>query len=248
MTHLPTHPYLLHPRTGEPLRAIGRLRSGRLVWPQLGAAPDPPADPGPGQPPANPATDPGTGQPPANPGAGQPHTDPANKDEIPAGDKRAILADLAKERDKRQALEKQLGELAPLKQIAELLGGKPTGDGKTDLEQLTERLSKHEEDLATEKQARWRAEIAASKGLTLQQAARLQGSTREEMEADAAELLTLFPAPPAGPRNPAPDPTQGSRGAQPPDLDAQIAAAQKSGNVREVIRLQKQKLTSTVQQ
>lgn len=31
-----THPYLLHPRTGEPLRAVGVLPNGRVVWPIMG--------------------------------------------------------------------------------------------------------------------------------------------------------------------------------------------------------------------
>ena len=237
MTHLPTHPHLLHPRTGDPLRAIGRTRSGRLIWPQLGAAPEPPGNPGTGQPPAG---DPPTPPPPADPASPPaPPTDPPAGDKPlgPGGEKA-----LREEREARKALEKKLAALAPLEQLAEMLGGKPTGDGKTDLEQLTERLSRHEEDLASERQARWRAEIAADKGLTLQQAARLQGATREELEADAAELLTLFPATPAGPRNPAPDPSQGARGTQPPDLEAQIAAAQKEGDWRKVIALQRQKL------
>ncbi|MFE7869754.1 hypothetical protein ACFUYE_05315 [Micromonospora humida] len=240
MTHLPTHPYLRHPRTGDPLRAIGRLRSGRLVWPQLGAAPDP--DPATGQPPA----DPGTGQPPA-PGAVQPPATPPAGDPAKPGD--APLGPggekaLREEREARKALEKQLAELAPLKQLAEALGGKPTGDGKTDLERLTERLTQHETELASERAARYRAEVAAAKGLTPQQAARLQGATREELEADADALLALFPAAPAGPRAPAPDPSQGARGTQPLDLEAQIAAAQKDGDVRKVIALQKQKLAN----
>lgn len=33
---LPVHPFLLHPRTGAPLRAAGILRSGRVVWPIMG--------------------------------------------------------------------------------------------------------------------------------------------------------------------------------------------------------------------
>lgn len=37
-----------------------------------------------------------------------------------------------------------------------------------------------------------RAEVAADKGLTAKQAARLVGTTREELEADADELLTEF--------------------------------------------------------
>ncbi|QDY06157.1 hypothetical protein FJK98_02425 [Micromonospora sp. HM134] len=137
-------------------------------------------------------------------------------------------------------------------QLAQTLGGQP-GDGKTDLERLTERLTKHEEELSTERAARYRAEVAAAKGLTPQQAARLRGATREELEADADELLALFPAAaapagpaaaPTGPRTPAPDPSQGARGTQPPDLEAQIAAAQKEGDFRKVIALQKQKLAN----
>jgi hypothetical protein len=33
---LPVHPTLVHPRTGEPLRAVGVLDSGRVVWPIMG--------------------------------------------------------------------------------------------------------------------------------------------------------------------------------------------------------------------
>lgn len=40
-TCLPVHPTMRHPRTGEPLRAIGRVR-GRLIWPVMGAEDDPP--------------------------------------------------------------------------------------------------------------------------------------------------------------------------------------------------------------
>jgi hypothetical protein len=35
---LPVHPFLRHPLSGEPLRAIG-IVGGRLVWPVIGAAP-----------------------------------------------------------------------------------------------------------------------------------------------------------------------------------------------------------------
>src|SRR5690606_40101172 len=52
----------------------------------------------------------------------------------------AGLKALQKEREARKALERQLAELAPLKQLADLLGGKSTGDAKTDLERLTERM------------------------------------------------------------------------------------------------------------
>jgi hypothetical protein len=45
---------------------------------------------------------------------------------------------------------------------------------------------------ATLKADKLRAEVAADKGLTLKQARRLQGSTRDELEKDADELLTEF--------------------------------------------------------
>lgn len=40
-----------------------------------------------------------------------------------------------------------------------------------------------------------RAEVATAKGLNAAQAKRLQGATRDELEADADELLDAFPAP-----------------------------------------------------
>ncbi|GLY21688.1 hypothetical protein [Micromonospora sp. NBRC 101691] len=170
-----------------------------------------------------------------------PPVDPPKEDEPlgPAGKKA-----LDEERAARKELERKLAALAPLEQLAQALGGKATGDGKTDLERLTERLTQHETEIAAERAARYRAEVAAAKGLTPQQAARLQGATREELEADADALLALFPAAPAGPRNPVPDPSQGPRGTQPPDLEAQIAAAQAKGDYRAVIALQQSKLAN----
>jgi hypothetical protein len=38
-TDLPIHPTLVHPHTGEPLRAVG-IVAGRTIWPTLGASPD----------------------------------------------------------------------------------------------------------------------------------------------------------------------------------------------------------------
>jgi hypothetical protein len=212
---LPVHPTLTHPRTGLPLVAVGFRRDGRVIWPQLGGdGTDPPADP-----PANPPA----GPPPADP----PRVDPPDEPLGPGGKKA-----LAEERAARKALEKQLGELAPLKQLANLLGGKPTGDGKTDLEKLTERLAAQEQSIEAERQARWRAEVQADKGLTAKQAARLVGSTKEELLADADELLETFVANRDGGddgqddgkrRKPGmrPDPAQGARpGQKASSLDA----------------------------
>lgn len=40
MHHLPTHPTLTHPLTGQPLQALGVTRSGRIIWPVLGGSED----------------------------------------------------------------------------------------------------------------------------------------------------------------------------------------------------------------
>jgi hypothetical protein len=186
--------------------------------------------PSPGDP--APAPTPTPPQPPA------PTPPPPTPDEPlgPAG-KRALEA----EREARKALEKQVSELAPLRKLAEMLGaGTPAANGKSEIELLTERFTAHEKTVAEERAARWRAEVANEKGLPPSLAARLRGETREEMAADADTLKALLP--PEGPRTPAPDPSQGARGGQPADLDAQIREAQAKRDWRTVISLQNSKL------
>jgi hypothetical protein len=159
----------------------------------------------------------------------------------PAGEK-ALNAERARVKE----LERQMAELSPLKQLAEVInGGQKPKDGKSEAELLNERFDAYEQQLATERGARWRAEIAAEKGLSAQQAARLNGTTREELLADADELLTLFPGA-VGPRNPAPDPSQGARGGPSTngDLEAQIQEATKAGDWRKAAALQKTKLAN----
>jgi hypothetical protein len=177
---------------------------------------------------------------PANPPAPAPAlTPPAPVD--PAASANPLLADLAKEREKRQRLESLLADSLGI----DLKGG---GGAESHVDQIAAKLSSHEErfasyeaNLAAEREARWRAEVAAAKGLTPEQAARLRGGSPEEFAADADALLALFPA--AGPRNPAPDPSQGARGGQPgPDLEARIAEARAKGDFRGAIALERQKL------
>jgi len=198
-------------------------------------------NPTPGDP--APTTEPTT--PPANPAPTPPGGGPPKDGDKPLGP--AGENALKVEREARKALEKQLQALAPLEQLAGLLGGKSSGDGKTDLERLTDRLDGYEQQITTERQARWRAEIAAETGLPPALAARLQGGTREELLADAQALQSLIPAAPAqqGPRTPAPDPSQGSRG--PVDVDALIREAESKGNVRESIRLKAAKAAAARQ-
>jgi hypothetical protein len=172
---------------------------------------------------------------PANPAT---HALDQDKPLGPAGERA-----LAAEREARKALEKKF---APLEHfLAALSDGDKPKDGKSEVQLLEERFADHERTLAEERTARWRAEVAHEKGLTPQQAARLVGGSREELTADADQLLTLFPAASAGPRTPAPDPSQGARGGTPgPDLEAQIAEAHKSGDWRRVAALQKSKLAN----
>jgi hypothetical protein len=150
---------------------------------------------------------------------------------------------LAEERAARKELEKKLTALAPLQQLADALSaGLPAVPGKSEVDLLNEKFAQYEQDLAGERQARWRAEVAQEKQLTAEQAAWLSGATREEFAAAADKLLAAFPVAPAGPRNPAPDPSQGARGGAPGmDLDARIAAAQQAGDWPAVIALKREK-------
>lgn len=87
---------------------------------------------------------------------------------------------------------------------------------KSELEKSTERASRLEADLGAMEARLMRAEIALEKGLTLKQAARLVGATREELAADADEMLTeLRPAPTPRPGFRLPDPVDDGVSADP---------------------------------
>ena len=66
--------------------------------------------------------------------------------------------------------------------------------GKSESEKLAGQLADLEKKLADSDQRALRAEVVAAKGLTPAQAKRLSGATREELEADADELLEAFPS------------------------------------------------------
>jgi hypothetical protein len=63
---------------------------------------------------------------------------------------------------------------------------------KSEQERLTERLSAAEKRAADLETRALRLEVASENGLTPAQAKRLVGETREELEADAKELLSTF--------------------------------------------------------
>lgn len=91
-------------------------------------------------------------------------------------------------RDDKKSLQGQLDELKPLKSKLQELEDKD----KPELERLTNTASS-EKKRADELQAKLdRLEVALDKGLTSAQAKRLVGSTRDELEKDADELLETF--------------------------------------------------------
>jgi hypothetical protein len=60
------------------------------------------------------------------------------------------------------------------------------------LRRLTEQVSQLTRTAEEDRLARWRAEVAADKKLTAAQARRLTGTTKEELESDADDLLEAF--------------------------------------------------------
>lgn len=64
---------------------------------------------------------------------------------------------------------------------------------KSDVDKLNERVEQLTKAQADSDQKALRAEVAMAKGLTPAQAKRLAGASREELEADADEILEAFP-------------------------------------------------------
>lgn len=92
----------------------------------------------------------------------------------------------------------------------------------SEMEKAQRRAEKAEKDLADLQSATLRQRVALEKGLPAHLVPRLQGSTEEELSADADELLELVKAP----TSPKPDPSQGARGGDPKTSTAdQFAAA-----------------------
>jgi superfamily II RNA helicase len=64
---------------------------------------------------------------------------------------------------------------------------------KSDVDKLTEQIEELKKGHADAEARALRAEVATAKGLTAAQAKRLAGATREELEADADEIIEAFP-------------------------------------------------------
>lgn len=229
MLDLPVHPF-----TG--LTAIGLRRDGRPIWPVLGGS-EPPANPP--APPAGdpPKTDPPKPEPPKDPKAGDPPKDPAKKPDEPLGE--GGLKALQAEREANKQLRDQFEQFK--KSLSQAIGVDPAAKDKTELEQLTERLAKHEEELAKARTAAARATIAAKHQISEEDAAEFLTGADEAAMTRQAERLAAIRGQAAAPGTPRPDPTQGSQGGAGLDIDAQILEAQKKGDVREAILLKNQK-------
>jgi len=124
---------------------------------------------------------------------------PTNEDLGAKGSERAVLADLAKERDARQALEAQVKELAPMKDTLARLAAAFGADSKgatpeTAIADITSRFDKLQDDLGVERLARLH-------GITDEKDIVLLRSTSTDARSDLAARLK----PGTNPPNPKPD-------------------------------------------
>jgi hypothetical protein len=102
----------------------------------------------------------------------------------------AMAAALAKARKEAAQYRTKVRELEPLASKAREL----EDAGRSEVEKLTARAEAAERERAETVARALRLEVAFDKGLTPAQAKRLVGGSREELEADAEEILRDFPA------------------------------------------------------
>lgn len=109
----------------------------------------------------------------------------ANEEPNAAGSKQSVLDDLAKERKTRQALEARVAELEDATKTEEQKRAEQfEALQKSEVEKAAQLTAKDQMLLAYQ--------VAASKGLDLDAAERLRGSTREELEADADKWVSKW--------------------------------------------------------
>lgn len=90
------------------------------------------------------------------------------------------------------------GSRTPSTQQTANSGGQQEEAGSTQetsedrIQQLAEEIDRIKADQAEAARERTIAEVAKAKGLTVEQASRLRGNNREELEADADEVIALF--------------------------------------------------------
>lgn len=109
-------------------------------------------------------------------------------DEQQAEVDRVVEARLKRERAKYADYDELKTKVAELEK-------KSGGDNKGENEKLTEQIATLQRNLEDERRERTIVEVAAAKGLTPAHVKRLSGTTREELEDSADELLADFPIP-----------------------------------------------------
>ena len=205
-------PFTLPTIPAELQAIIDRDRDRFAGWTMSAAPIEPPAQGGaePTNPPNPAPTPPPAAVPPAKP------ADITDEAWTALGDpgKRAIVAERAKadaEKQRADSLQKQID------------------DAKLTTEQKAAQDLKDAQDKAATAELRaLKYEVAAAKGIDLKLAARLEGATKAELEADAENLKGLLGAKPG---TPAPDGSQGkgggSNGGARPSSVAEVMAARR---------------------
>jgi hypothetical protein len=100
-----------------------------------------------------------------------------------------LITDKAKALDSRDELKESLATVTAERDDFKSQVDSKDPDSAGKIAKLEQKVKDAEAKLAKSEIATARAEIASEKGLTAKQAKRLQGETREELEADADELL-----------------------------------------------------------
>lgn len=131
-------------------------------------------------------------------------------EEVPAGDKRAVLADLAKERDKRQELERRLADLEPLAKKAQEIEDAQ----KSEVQRATEAAAAAEDRAVKAEAEALRYRIATKHSISEADAKLwLTGTTEDDLTKQAERLAELQGQQPAPQQQP--DPSQGARPPKP---------------------------------
>lgn len=139
------------------------------------------------------AEEPGATTEPAREPAGEPRGEPASTTRTTPADPDAQLLEGARNPDAvARALRAERATAAAEKKRADDLAAEVQKYKDRDLstqERLEARAARAEQDSAAHAVRLLRYEVAAAKGLPLRHAHRIQGATKVEMEADAAELV-----------------------------------------------------------
>ncbi|MDO5670847.1 MAG: hypothetical protein Q4G50_12715 [Corynebacterium sp.] len=138
------------------------------------------------------------------------------------GSKKSVLADLAKERDKRQSVEAQRDKLAAKVAAFERAQMTDAEKSAADRKELETKYSDAMAKIAAYERKNALAEISAEFKIPAAMADRIQGETPEQMRADAQALAKSL-----GPYTGPSDPSAGQGGGKPApaaSLDAALAA------------------------